>query len=137
MRSVDAKRETVDERLVRAAAENDAARMRKEVERLLALLAKYPAGAAAILERAAIALAKVHLLDDLRRALGPALEARVGEALLAQCSPTARAAWKYAAYDLPFAAPAEAQDLLEPLPDKAPLPPPKPPRPIPETRDPG
>src|SRR5712692_9332972 len=137
MASGEGKEDAPAERLLAAAWAGDAGRMRAEVERIVGLLDRYPAGAAAMLERAALELAKVHLLDDVRRALPQELERRMGEVLRERCSPTVRAAWKYAAYDLPLAPPAEAKDHLEPFPGVAPLPPPKPPRAVPETRDPG
>jgi hypothetical protein len=125
----------LEARLTRAAWAGDAEAIRREVAALAALFEGSEPGASGVLERAALELAKAHLLDDVRRALPKELDERMQELVRAHCSGTVKAAYKYASYELPPIPPAEAQELLEPLPGAPALAPPPPRRVVPETRD--
>lgn len=94
--------------ILAAAASADRGRVRAAVERLARMFERDDvAQAVPILEASTIELARGRLLDDVRRALPGALEARLGALVREHCSPCARAAWKLAIYDLPPVLPPE------------------------------
>jgi hypothetical protein len=88
-------------RIVRAAWAGETAAMCEAMTELAKLVDQGRPGAAKELEDAAIELAKAHLLDDVRRSLPRETDQHLTEVVRARCSPTVRAAWKLAAYDVP------------------------------------